>query len=78
MIVLSDTPVYIALDADAADKERRIIKTLMKYDVEMYKIDTSGYEDVGSMPRATFIKRKQEAVFIDREDYLLRDLLSAI
>ena len=77
-IVKNDTPVYIALDPDAADKERRIIKTLLKYDIELYKIDVSGYEDVGSMPKAVFDERKKNAVFIDNDDYLLLDLLSAV
>jgi len=77
-IVRNDTPVYLALDPDAADKERRIIKTLLKYDVELYKIDVSGYEDVGSMPKAVFEQRKKAAVFIDNDDYLLLDLLSGV
>ena len=77
-IVRSDTPIYVALDPDAADKERRIIKTLLKYDIELYKIDVSGYEDVGSMPKSIFEERKNNAVFIDSDDYLLLDLLSAV
>jgi len=77
-IVRNDTPVYLALDPDAADKERRIIKTLLKYNVELYKIDVSGYEDVGSMPKAVFEQRKKAAVFIDSDDYLLLDLLSGV
>ena len=77
-IVRNDTPIYIALDPDAAEKERRIIKMLLRYDVELYKIDVSGYEDVGSMPRDVFLQRKKIASFIDRDNYLLLDLLSAI
>ena len=77
-IVRNDTPVYIALDPDAAKKERRIIKTLLKYDVEMYKVDITGYEDVGSMPKHVFEQRKKAAVFIDNDDYLLLDLLSGV
>jgi len=77
-IVFNDTPVYIALDPDAAKKERRIIQTLLKYDVEMYKIDVSNYEDIGSMSRSVFEERKKNASFIDQQDYLLYDLLSAI
>lgn len=75
-IVRNDTPIYIALDPDAAKKERKVIKTLLKYDVELYKIDVSGYEDVGSMPKSVFEQRKNEAVFIDNDDYLLLDLLA--
>jgi len=77
-IVWNDTPIYVALDPDAAKKERRIIKMLLEYDVELYKIDVAGYEDVGSMPKEVFEERKKSASFIDRENYLLLDLLSAV
>ena len=77
-IVRNDTPCYIALDPDAADKERRIIQTLLRYDVELYKIDVTGYEDVGEMPQDIFRERKTNARFIDRDNYLLLDLLSAV
>ena len=77
-IVRNDTPCYIALDPDAAKKERKLIQTLLRYDVELYKIDVSGYEDVGSMPPEVFKERKANARFIDRDNYLLLDLLSAV
>ncbi len=77
-IVRNDTPVYIALDPDAAAKERRIIEMLLRYDIELYKIDVSEYEDVGSMPKAAFEERKKSASFIDRDNYLLLNLLSAV
>ena len=77
-IVRNDTPVYIALDPDAADKERRIIKMLLEYDIELYKVDVAGYEDVGSMPKQVFKERKNKASLIDRDNYLLLDLLSAV
>jgi DNA primase len=77
-IVRNDTPCYIALDPDAAEKERRIIETLLRYDVELYKIDVNGYEDVGEMPEDIFKDRKAKATLIDRDNYLLLDLLSAI
>mgnify|MGYP003675202290 FL=1 len=77
-IVRNDTPIYIALDPDAREKENKIIKTLLKYDIEMYKVDVSGYEDVGSMPKDVFRERKNNASVIDNDNYLLLDLLSAI
>ena len=77
-IVWNDTPIYVALDPDAAEKERRIIKMLLEYDIELYKIDVSGYEDVGSMPKDMFEERKKSASLIDRDNYLLLDLLSAV
>ena len=77
-IVYNDTPVYMALDPDAREKENRVIETLLRYDIELYKIDVSGYEDVGTMPKEVFQERKQNASFIDRDDYLLMNLLSAV
>ena len=77
-IVRNDTPIYIALDPDAEEKERRIIKMLLEYDIELYKIDVSGYEDVGSMPKRVFEERKNNATFIEGDNYLLVNLLSAI
>ena len=77
-IVRNDTPVYVALDPDAAQKERRIIKMLLDYDIELYKIDVSGHEDVGTMTKEEFQERKNKATFIDRDNYLLLDLLSAV
>jgi len=77
-IVRNDTPCYIALDPDAANKERRIIQTLLRYDVELYKIDVSGYDDVGEMPSSVFEERKSIATPIDRDNYVLLDLLAAI
>lgn len=77
-IVRNDTPVYIALDPDAAAKERRIIEMLLRYDIELYKIDVSEYEDVGSMPKAVFEERKKRARFIDNDNYLLLESLLAV
>ena len=77
-IVLNDTPIYIALDPDAREKENKIIQTLLRYDIEMYKIDVAGYEDVGSMTKEVFQDRKNNATFIDRDNYLLLNLLSAV
>jgi len=66
--------VYIALDQDAKVKEDKIIKLLMLYDVEVYKIDISGYEDVGEMNKETFQNLKTNASFISDENYLLEKL----
>jgi DNA primase len=77
-IVSNDTPVYMALDPDATEKEHRIIETLLRYDVEVHKIDVSGYEDVAEMPIEVFKERKKKAAFIDRDNYLLVKMLSAL
>ena len=77
-IVYHDTPVYLAFDADAQKKENKVIRMLSRYDIELHKIDTSGYEDVGSMPRDVFLDRKNKSSFIDGENYLLLNMLEAI
>ena len=56
-----DTPIYMALDADASKKETKIINLLLKYGIELYKIDTIGYEDVAAMPKDIFERRKEKA-----------------
>jgi len=77
-IIYNDTPVYLALDQDAQQKENKIIKTLLQYDIELYKIDVSGYEDVGEMSKEEFSKRKENAYFISQEDYLLTAAINTI
>ena len=61
-IVSHDTPLYVALDADAEAKAIRLIASLLKYDMEIYKIDVSGYDDIGVMPKEIFRQRKTEAL----------------
>ena len=48
-LAINDTPVYIGLDQDAEKKASWMIKKMIEYDMEVYKIDTSAVEDVGSM-----------------------------
>ena len=77
-IVRHDTPIYIALDPDAEKKTNKLISALMKYDVELYKVDISGYDDVGSMTKQEYQKRKEEALFMSSDNYLYYRALSAI
>jgi hypothetical protein len=77
-IVKHDTPIYIALDPDAEKKSNKLISALMKYDVELYKVDISGYDDVGSMTREEYQKRKDEALFMSSDNYLYYRALSAV
>ena len=77
-IVKNDTPVYIGLDVDADRKSKKIIKDLLNYGIEIYKIDTSGFEDIGSMTKEEFSKRKKEAVLYESNDYLLYEAIGEI
>lgn len=70
-IVRNDTPVYLALDMDAEKKSIRIIENLLQYGIEVYKIDTTGVDDVGEMTKEQFQDRKQNATLMNQENCLL-------
>lgn len=75
-IVKWDTTVYVALDPDAEKKAMNLIKKLLLYGVEVYKVDVSGYNDVGEMTKAQFEQRKKEAKLITNDDYLSNAFLA--
>ena len=77
-IVLNDTPVYLALDKDAESKRNWIIKSFLRYDIELYIIDTSDYDDVGSMTREQFLEKKEKAILADLDEIMIFDKLRAI
>ena len=77
-IIKHDTPIYLAMDPDAKDKEQKVAKLLMQYDIELYNIDVSGFEDIGEMTKEQFNIRKEKAEFIHLDNYLLYEALNAI
>ena len=76
-IVRNDTSVLLGLDDDAQKKAMRLVKALLAYDIEVRMMDTSGYKDIGEMPRDVFQRRKEKAPFVDSDTYLMRVALSA-
>lgn len=76
-IIHYDPVIYIALDPDAETKSNDIINKLTRYDIQVYKIDVSGYEDVGTMTKNQFLQRKEEAKLIT-DDWLLENQIMAI
>lgn len=69
-IVENDTPIYIALDPDVEAKALRLIRKLIEYDVEVYKVDIHPYDDVGEMSKEEYQKRKSEATLMNSNSYL--------
>lgn len=69
-IVKWDTTVYVALDPDAEMKAMYLIQSLLLYGIEVYKIDVSGYKDVGEMSKEEFQKRKLEAKPITNDTFV--------
>ena len=77
-IIENDTTVYLGLDADAKKKELEIIKLFLKYDIEIFKIDTSGYDDIAEMSRPVFRERKQSATLVNNENYLYEVIMETL
>jgi len=75
-IVKNDTPIYIALDPDAGKKEMQIINMLLKYDIEVYKVDVTSHMDVGEMTREAFLQKKRQAKLVTSSSHLLRAIQS--
>lgn len=69
-IVENDTAVYIALDPDVEAKALKLIRKLIEYDVEVYKVDIHPYADVGEMTKDEYQKRKNEAILMNSTSYL--------
>jgi len=77
-IVKEDAGVYIALDPDATKKELEIIKTLLNFDIEVWKVDIGDNEDVGSMNKEQFQKCLENAALITPDNYLLLTLAMSV
>jgi DNA primase len=77
-IVVHDTPVFLALDADARKKQNYIIRMFRKYDVDMRIIDTDNCDDVGSMSKEEFLRRKDLAIEPDMDEILFLSELRKI
>lgn len=69
-IVKWDTTIYVALDPDAERKAMKLIQSLLLYGIEVYKIDVTGYKDVGEMSKEEFKKRKSEAKPITNDTFV--------
>ena len=67
--------VYVALDQDAEKKALNIISALISHGIEIYKIDTSGYEDVGGMTKEEFKEKKEAAITFDSNALLIQKIL---
>ena len=77
-IVKEDAGVYVALDPDAKKKELEIIKTLLDFDIEVWKVDLGDNDDVGSMDKPQFQKCLENATLITPDNYLLLTLAMSV
>ncbi len=78
-IIRNDSSVFIALDPDAEKKAMKIAHTLLKYDIEVWKIDIPAGEDVSSIGKQAFTELKNNAVLMrDSQDCILRRKLMSL
>ena len=68
----------MALDPDATKKELEIIKTLLDFDIEVWKVNIGDNDDVGSMNKAHFQKCLENATLITSDNYLLLTLAMSV
>ena len=52
-------------------KTNKLIKLFLKYDIEVYSVNTLPYSDVGEMTHKEFIARKDCADVLTLDNYLL-------
>ena len=58
------------MDQDAEKKALTLVNKLLKYGIEVHKIDISPYKDVAEMTRNKFLERKKAATLLTTEGYI--------
>ena len=76
-IAIHDTPVYMALDHDAEKKAEWIIKSMLKYDLEVFKVPIDE-ADVSEMGEKEFKDRLLSSRQIKSEMYFFEQMLEKI
>ena len=76
-IALHDTPVYMSLDGDAEKKAEWIIKSMLKYDLEVFKVPIDE-EDISEMGNKEFKERLFNSKQIKNEMFFFEQILENI
>ena len=76
-IAIHDTPVYMALDHDAEKKAEWIIKSMLKYDLEVHKVPIDE-ADVSEMGEKEFKERLTCSREIKSDMYFFEKVLQNI
>ena len=69
-LVEKQPSVYVAFDDDALQKSLRVIKSMLEYGLEVYQMDTSKVEDVGSLSPREVEKLRETAVPMNFENFI--------
>ena len=62
--------VYVGFDDDAMKKSLRVIKNMLEYGLEVYKMDTSGAEDLGSLSKSAVEELRSRAKPMNFENFI--------
>lgn len=76
-IVMSQVPVYFALDTDAFRKQLYIIDKFLAYGIESYYVDLEGNKDVGAMDSKDFQIVKSKAALVKSDLDILKLRINA-
>lgn len=77
-IIKNDSAIYLALDPDAEKKIEKLIESLLRYGIEIYKVPIAPFKDVGEMSKEEFLRRKATAILIKNTDSLLLQRIMSI
>jgi len=77
-IIKNDPAIYLALDPDAEKKAENLVKDLLTYNAEVYKIPIPLNKDVGDMSHEEFLECKKNARLIKDTDYFLLNKIMSI
>jgi len=69
-LVEKQSPVYVGLDGDALQKSLRVIKNMLEYGLEVFQMDTSNIEDIGSLSYTEVEKLRETAVPMNFENFI--------
>ena len=78
-IVMNQTPVILALDPDANDKEAKIANSLIEYGIDAYTVDQNYEKDFGDMSKdeaKEIISNIKKYEKTDRMIYLIQSIKS--
>lgn len=70
-VAMSETRVIVGLDPDAEKKANRLISEMLKYGIEIYKMQIENKKDIGEMTKEEFLECKREAKPMSNDNYLL-------
>ena len=69
-LVAKQPKIYIGLDQDVLTKSLKVISTMIEYGLEVYRLDTSEIEDIGSVTKQEAESLKENSTLMNVENML--------